>query len=94
MAEQLLNCPEVGPALEQVRSVRVPQRVRVEPATVREREPRDDPPRVACRERSTAAIQEHGVGWARVAREHGATAREPMLQRVDGRLAERHTPDF
>ena len=37
VAEELLDCPEVGSAFEQVRSVRVAQRVGVEGAAVGQR---------------------------------------------------------
>ena len=46
VAEQLLHGTQVGPAFEQVRSVRVPERVRVQGAPVGQRMPLEDAPGV------------------------------------------------
>ena len=61
MAEQLLHCPEVGAAFEQVRGIGVSERVGVEGAAVRQGVTLEHTSRVARREWAAATIEEHDV---------------------------------
>jgi hypothetical protein len=62
VTEQLLHDAHVGAALEQVCGVCVTKRVRMQLTAVAEWERGEDPTDVACPERATAAVEEHGVG--------------------------------
>ena len=80
VAEELLDRPQVGTALEQMRCVCVPQPVRV----------RDEPSQHARVEPAAADRDEEGITGA--AHEPRAAVSKPGAQAPDGLLAERHEP--
>ena len=94
MAEQLLHRSEVGTAFEQVRSVCVPEGVRVEGPPVGQRMALEDPTCVARGERITPSVQEDHIAGRRGIREDRTTAVEPGRERVGGRLPHRDAPDL
>ena len=61
VAEELLDCPEVGSAFEQVRSVCVAQRMRVDGTAVGQRVPLEDAAGVTRGEHPAALVQEHEI---------------------------------
>src|SRR5260370_32397884 len=62
VSEQLLHGPEVGAPLEQVRRVRVAERVRMERLAIGQWMAGDDAPRVAGGESPAPGVEEHRVG--------------------------------
>ena len=93
VAEHLLNAPEVGAALEQVRRERVPQQVRVDPlrleAGVR-RQPPQDQERAGAGERAALGVEEELRPVPAV--EVRAAAGEVAPQRFDRLAADRDDP--
>ena len=99
MSEQLLDDPQVGAALEQVRRERVAQRVRADAVreTGRRGPPTSPPPRPAAARaggrgrRGTPGPPRVGATWCR-ARRRSRGAGHPARQPVERDVADRHEP--
>src|SRR5204863_3310507 len=95
MAEHLLDGPQIGPAVEQMRRERVTEGVRVDASLDRgvPRPHAQATPYIRCREPSTGLRQEQRLLAAAI-RERRARALHVARKRAQGRLAGRDDPGF
>jgi hypothetical protein len=93
MPEHLLDAPQVGTALEQVRGERVPEEMRVDPLGLEpglRSQPAQDQERACPREGAAAGVQEEVGPVAAV--EVGSPARQIAAYRLGGAAADRDDP--
>src|SRR5262245_23213634 len=93
VAEHLLDAPQVGAALEQVRRERVAEEVRVDPARLEAGllgKAAEDQERAGAGQRAALRIEEELGAVARV--EEGAAAAQVAAERVGGTAPERDDP--
>jgi hypothetical protein len=92
VAEQLLDRSQIGAALEEVRRVRVPKRVRMERSAIGERIAGEDSPRVPGRQATAPGVdEERGRG---LLQELGSGGPKIRGNRVASRAAQREPPDL
>ena len=94
VTEQFLHSPEVGSAFQQVRSVRVPEGVRVQGLSIGQRMTLENPSSVTRAEASAPTIQEDCTGSGGIGGEPGPTECQPRIHGIGGGFTERNPPNF
>src|SRR4249920_3130977 len=80
MAEQLLHGTQVGTTFEQVRSVGVPEHMRVQRPPIRQWMALQDAPGIPWRQALSALIEENGIRGALGPRHHSPPVAKPGLE--------------
>ena len=94
VTEQFLHSPKVGSAFQQMRSVRVPEGVRVQGPPIGQRMALENPPGVSWTEASTPTIQENCTGWSGIGDEAGSGEMQPRVHGIGGGFTERDPAYF